>query len=135
MRQDEKQLVRPASLVRHSDQPSDPPTSISRMLEKMGFPDPEGLRQFIIGTPWGINNRRPMIYLQHLSAQGKSLPFLSWSILVRTVCGQSGKTTSGFWKKQSNTLKPGGFNTNTKMNSGKWAPSQSLRTGGSRDQW
>jgi len=42
---------------------------IHRMLEKMGFPDPEALRGFIVETPWEVNNRRPMIYLRHLSAQ------------------------------------------------------------------
>ena len=47
------------------------------MLEKMGFPDPDALREFIINTPWGVNNRRPMTYLRHLSAQGKSSPLLA----------------------------------------------------------
>jgi hypothetical protein len=82
MRHNEEQLVRPASTVRRSDQPSHIRTSIRRMLEKMDFPDPEALRQFIIGTPWGINNRRPMIYLQNLSAQGESLSLCSSLILL-----------------------------------------------------
>lgn len=42
------------------------------MLEKMGFPNPEALREFIVETPWGVNNRRPMLYLRHLSVQGES---------------------------------------------------------------
>lgn len=44
------------------------------MLKKMGFPDPEALRDFITQTPWVINNRRPMIYLRRLSAQGEFFP-------------------------------------------------------------
>jgi len=42
---------------------------IRKMLEKMGFPDPGALREFIVNTPWMVNNYRPMIYLQLLSAQ------------------------------------------------------------------
>lgn len=42
---------------------------IRGMLERMGFSDAEALREFIVDTPWGITNRRPMIYLRHLSAQ------------------------------------------------------------------
>jgi len=42
---------------------------IRGMLGKMGFPDPEALRQFITNTPWVVNNRRPMIHLRDLSAR------------------------------------------------------------------
>lgn len=42
---------------------------IRGMLAKMGFLNPEALREFIVETPWGVNNRRPMLYLRHLSAQ------------------------------------------------------------------
>jgi len=42
---------------------------IRRMLKKMGFSDPEALGEFIADPPWGVNNRRPMSYLRHLSAQ------------------------------------------------------------------
>lgn len=47
----------------------------------MGFPDPEALREFIVDTPWGVNNRRPVVYLRHLSAQGE--PFQLRSFLRR----------------------------------------------------
>jgi len=42
---------------------------IRRMLGKMGFSDPEALREFIVNTPWAVNNYRPMIYLRRLPAQ------------------------------------------------------------------
>jgi len=42
---------------------------IRRILGKMGFPDPEALRELIINTPWMVNNHRPMIHLRRLSAQ------------------------------------------------------------------
>ncbi|KAF9652944.1 hypothetical protein BDM02DRAFT_3183278 [Thelephora ganbajun] len=48
---------------------------IRRTLEKMGFLDPEALREFIINTPWVVNNRGPMIYLRRLSAQGRFSPY------------------------------------------------------------
>ena len=57
------------------------------MLERMGFPDPGALRGFIVETPWGIDNRRPMIYLRHLSAQGESLSLCARRWYLTQVCG------------------------------------------------
>lgn len=51
----------------------------------MGFPDPEALRDFITQTPWVINNRRPMIYLRRLSAQGEFFPLPRASSILN--CG------------------------------------------------
>lgn len=87
MRHDEEQLVRPALLIMPSGQPSHPRYSIRSMLEKMGFPDPEALRDFIVGTPWGVDNRRPMIYLRRLSAQGESFLLYPWLIHITTIHG------------------------------------------------
>lgn len=70
MRHGEEQLVRLALTV-GSDRLSHPWPSIYRMLARMGFPDPEALRAFIIDTPWVVNNRDLMVYLQRLSAQGE----------------------------------------------------------------
>lgn len=56
------------------------------MLEKMGFPDPEALREFIVNTPWMVNNYRPMIYLQLLSAQGKFCPSRRLGLILTVVC-------------------------------------------------
>lgn len=50
----------------------------------MGFSDPKALREFIIQTPWVINNRRPMIHLRRLSAQGKFLPLPSTSSVLNS---------------------------------------------------
>lgn len=61
------------------------------MLEKMGFPDPEALREFIVNTPWMVNNYRPMIYLQRLSAQGKFSPSRRLGLSLMVICDQSGK--------------------------------------------
>lgn len=67
----EEQLVRHPSLIVRPGKPPYTRSSIRRMLEKMGFPDPEALREFIVNTPWAVNNYRPMIHLRRLSAQGK----------------------------------------------------------------
>lgn len=71
---DEEQLVRFTPLVVYPDRLPHLRFSIRRMLERMGFPDPEALREFIVNTPWAVTNYRPMIYLRRLSAQGKSTP-------------------------------------------------------------
>jgi len=70
----EEQLVRPSSLIAYLSQPPHPWSSIRRTLEKMGFPDPEALREFIVNPPWRVTNRRPMCHLRQLSAQGKFPP-------------------------------------------------------------
>ena len=70
-----EQLVRHSFLIMRLSKPPHPRSSIRRMLERMGFPDPEALREFIVNTPWVVNNYRPMIYLRRLSAQGKFSPF------------------------------------------------------------
>jgi hypothetical protein len=85
MRHREEQLVRPPLLIAHPDQPPHPRPSIHRMLEKMGFPDPEALREFIVNTPWRVDNYRPMIYLLRLSAQGK-FSFRGLRLSLMAVC-------------------------------------------------
>ena len=75
MCRDEEQLVRHPLLPVHPDRPSHPRFSIRGMLEKMGFPEPGALREFITHTPWLVKNRSPMIYLRHLSAQGEFFSF------------------------------------------------------------
>lgn len=92
----EEQLVRPPSLIAHPDRPPHPRPSIRSMLEKMGFPYPEALRGFIVNTPWVVNNYRPMIYLQRLSAQGKFSPSRELRLSLTAVRDQSGKMISRF---------------------------------------
>jgi hypothetical protein len=53
----EEQLVRRPFLIVRPSRPPHPRSSIRGMLEKMGFPDPGALREFIVNTPWAVNNR------------------------------------------------------------------------------
>ena len=93
---DEEQLVRFIPLIVHPGESPHLRPSIRRMLEKMGFPDPEALREFIVNTPWAVTNYRPMIHLRRLSAQGKFTLSRTLRQPLIEVCDQSGKMTSRY---------------------------------------